>query len=97
MASRAPNRWKPSEDELLRSAVAQQGNMARSTNHARVDGETDEGNIDWISVALHLPGRNNKECRKRYVYALAAEPRKGRWSEEEDARLLEGVQQHGHR
>ncbi|KAK0749136.1 hypothetical protein B0T18DRAFT_427308 [Schizothecium vesticola] len=49
------------------------------------------GTISWHKVATHLPGRNNKSCRKRWHYSVAHTIRKGTWSKEEDAKLLEAV------
>ena len=51
--------------------------------------------INWHHVASHIPGRNNKECRKRWIYALMPTLRKGPWNEQEDALLLKGVRLHG--
>lgn len=81
MTCKPRSRWTSSEDNLLRSAVAKQG----------------PADIDWLLVANHLPNRTNKDCRKRWVYYLSSAPKKGRWSEDEDARLLAGVSQHGYR
>lgn len=55
------------------------------------------GSISWHNVATHLPGRNNKDCRKRWNYSLAHTIRKGTWSKEEDAKLLEAVEKYGFR
>ncbi|KAK3311050.1 uncharacterized protein B0T15DRAFT_507647 [Chaetomium strumarium] len=42
-------------------------------------------------------GRNNKDCRKRWHYAIANTIRKGTWTEEEDDRLREAVKLYGGR
>ncbi|KAK1826878.1 Homeodomain-like protein, partial [Podospora conica] len=55
------------------------------------------GSISWHKVAIHLPGRNNKDCRKRWHYSLANTLRKGTWNKEEDAKLLEAVERYGFR
>lgn len=55
------------------------------------------GTISWHKVATHLPGRNNKDCRKRWSYSLAHTIRKGTWSKEEDAKLLDAVEKYGFR
>ena len=42
-----------------------------------------------------MPGRSNKDCRRRWWNILAAGTTKGPWSEEEDARLTEAVWKYG--
>jgi len=49
----------------------------------------------WREFAKHIPGRSNKDCRKRWWNSLADNTIKGPWSEEEDERLIEGVQKNG--
>jgi hypothetical protein len=55
------------------------------------------GPISWHKVAAHLPGRNNKDCRKRWHYSIASTIRKGTWTREEDEKLREAVEQYGAR
>ena len=55
------------------------------------------GSISWHKVAAYLPGRNNKDCRKRWHYSIARTIRKGTWNKEEDEKLLEAVDKCGHR
>ncbi|KAK0632935.1 hypothetical protein B0T14DRAFT_505469 [Immersiella caudata] len=55
------------------------------------------GSISWHKVAAHLPGRNNKDCRKRWHYSIAHTIRKGTWTKEEDEKLLQAVEKHGAR
>lgn len=42
-----------------------------------------------------MPGRSNKDCRRRWWNSLAEGTAKGLWSEEEDDLLMRAVQQHG--
>ena len=53
--------------------------------------------MDWLEVASNLPGRSNKDCRKRWKYVLEKNIRKGSWTPEEDGRLREAFKQHGMR
>ncbi|KAK3694204.1 Homeodomain-like protein, partial [Podospora appendiculata] len=55
------------------------------------------GSISWRKVAVYLPGRNNKDCRKRWHYSVAHTIRKGTWTREEDQRLRDAVEIHGTR
>lgn len=49
----------------------------------------------WRELAKSVPGRSNKDCRRRWWNSLAAGMTKGPWSEDEDARLIEAVRLHG--
>ena len=51
--------------------------------------------MDWLSVAAFLPGRNNKECRKRWHQKFASNINHGSWSEAEDENLRAAVKEHG--
>ncbi|PVH94490.1 hypothetical protein DM02DRAFT_539343, partial [Periconia macrospinosa] len=53
------------------------------------------GSVNWHNVAAQIPGRSNKDCRKRWVYALALNITKGSWEPAEDDRLRTGVRLHG--
>ncbi|KAH6628169.1 hypothetical protein F5144DRAFT_604365 [Chaetomium tenue] len=63
----------------------------------RLLSEAKDGPISWHKVACHLPGRNNKDCRKRWHYSIANTIRKGTWMREEDERLREAVELYGAR
>jgi len=49
----------------------------------------------WHSIARHVPGRTNKDCRKRWCATMASIVSKGGWSAEEDRKLLTAVDKHG--
>ncbi|GES61361.1 hypothetical protein ATEIFO6365_0011002000 [Aspergillus terreus] len=71
-------RWTPAEDALLRHEVCLQQEQSPTGRPHR---------IDWNAIAMKIPGRSNKDCRKRYHNQFAGCVRKGPWSPEEDARL----------
>jgi hypothetical protein len=48
----------------------------------------------WNVVAANLPGRTNKDCRKRWA-KLDSNINKGAWSSEEDEKLQAAVQELG--
>ncbi|DAA78965.1 TPA_exp: Uncharacterized protein A8136_2750 [Trichophyton benhamiae CBS 112371] len=83
MKVRARRLWTKEEDALLRKAVNE--SMARG------------GDINWHRIASNIPDRNNKDCRKRWVYILAPSLNKGAWNKTEDEKLLQGIQKHGFR
>ncbi|KAJ6007991.1 hypothetical protein N7540_011967 [Penicillium herquei] len=74
--------WSKLEDERLVSLVQRFG-----------DQRGKEGN--WKEISRHLPGRSNKDCRKRWFHSLDPALRKGRWSKEEDELLLAAYRQLG--
>ncbi|KAI9884341.1 MAG: hypothetical protein M1823_003880 [Watsoniomyces obsoletus] len=80
---RAPMRWTVHEDEILRREAAAQ------LNHGSIR--------DWNRIATQLPGRTNKDCRKRWYNKVAGGLRKGPWQPEEDTRLREAIREHGQR
>lgn len=52
---------------------------------------------DWNRIAAKLPGRTNKDCRKRWVNKVCGSLKKGAWNKEEDERLRDAVSIHGQR
>ena len=78
---RQPRRWTQAEDQVLREQVDIQ--------------QAQGGSRDWCQVALALPGRTNKDCRKRWHNSVAEGLKKGQWSKSEDHLLTHGVHRHG--
>ncbi|KAI0872290.1 Homeodomain-like protein [Hypoxylon argillaceum] len=52
---------------------------------------------DWHRVAAKLPGRTNKDCRKRWVNKVCGCLKKGPWNKHEDESLLDAVDRYGQR
>ncbi|KDQ54875.1 hypothetical protein JAAARDRAFT_37988 [Jaapia argillacea MUCL 33604] len=46
-------------------------------------------NDNWKTVALFVPGRTNKACRKRWRHSLCPTVKKSAWTQEEDNLLLQ--------
>ena len=42
----------------------------------------------WVDVATIMPGRSNEQCRDRWSERLNPNVAKGKWTEEEDNKLL---------
>lgn len=81
MADRQPRRWTSAEDQVLRE---------------QIDAQQAQGiSRDWCQAALALPGRTNKDCRKRWHNSIAEGLRKGQWSRSEDQLLTHGVHRYG--
>ncbi|NXQ61593.1 SNPC4 protein, partial [Anthoscopus minutus] len=53
------------------------------------------GEKDWYKIRVEVPGRSDAQCRDRYLKALHWDVKKGRWSLEEEEKLIELVQKHG--
>ncbi|KAF9438760.1 hypothetical protein BGZ76_005066 [Entomortierella beljakovae] len=68
--------WTPEEDEYLRAAVQLYGDKTEK----------------WAKIAACVPGRTNKNCRKRWFHSLDPKLKKGPWTEDEDRLLMTGVQ-----
>ncbi|KAK4233882.1 hypothetical protein C8A03DRAFT_38371 [Achaetomium macrosporum] len=79
--ARARRNWTAEEDYALRKAVNQALTQSRP--------------LLWRELAKSVPGRSNKDCRRRWWNSLVAGTTKGPWSGEEDERLIEAVQEFG--
>ncbi|MGK3748444.1 MAG: hypothetical protein ACI8RD_000736 [Bacillariaceae sp.] len=51
----------------------------------------------WAKIAAHLPGRQGKQCRERFVNHLDPELKKGEWTDDEEAILIAMHELHGNR
>ncbi|CRG88765.1 Myb-related protein A [Talaromyces islandicus] len=76
---RSRNLWSAEEDNLLRGLVESR----------------EKDKVDWRLIASFLPGRNNKDCRKRWHYRVSASMNLGPWSQAEDELLRVGIQRYG--
>ncbi|KAL4243166.1 hypothetical protein ABKN59_001086 [Abortiporus biennis] len=56
-----------------------------------IHGECD----NWKTVALSVPGRTNKACRKRWLHSLSPSIKKTAWTTEEDQLLVSLYATHG--
>ncbi|KAI1275975.1 hypothetical protein F5Y07DRAFT_399749 [Xylaria sp. FL0933] len=80
---KSPKRWSAQEDAALHEAVTKQ--------------QSSRGSKDWHRIAQCLPGRSNKDCRKRWVNQVRGGLRKGAWNQDEDERLRQAVTKYGTR
>lgn len=98
MSTRTPTRWTAGEDLLLTEAVGQHSKQGRYpvgfSSSYTLSWIAEDKDINWHTVAAHVPRRNNKDCRKRWVYTLLPSSNKGSWNGEEDVRLIKGVETH---
>ncbi|KAF9015047.1 hypothetical protein BDQ17DRAFT_1535786 [Cyathus striatus] len=61
------------------------------TDAVRRYGEQD----NWKTIALSVPGRTNKACRKRWLHSLSPNVKKTAWTTDEDKLLIELYNVHG--
>ncbi|TDL28752.1 hypothetical protein BD410DRAFT_781289 [Rickenella mellea] len=64
--------WTAHEDHLLTQAVAVHGDNTEK----------------WKTIAISVPGRTNKACRKRWLHSLSPSIKKTAWTPDEDSLLL---------
>jgi hypothetical protein len=72
-------KWTPEEDAKLNEAVEKLGK-------------------DWIAVAALVPDRTKRQCRSRWVANLdpaTTAYKKGKWTQEEDVKLIQAVEKLG--
>jgi hypothetical protein len=53
------------------------------------------GDNNWVAVAALVPGRNNRQCRHRWVEGLDPNIKRRGWTPDEDAKLIDTVKEHG--
>jgi hypothetical protein len=94
---RERRKWMAEEDGILRREVSLQGrnNHAASNHHSYSHSPVEIGQLkQWNLVAAELPGRTNKDCRKRWA-KLDNNVKEGAWSTSEDEKLHAAVQELG--
>jgi hypothetical protein len=88
--TRAAHRFTPEEDAKLSSVVA----------NTRKKKWGQKCRIDWVAVAVLVPGRTKEQCSRRWFDALNpimnwTPGHKGLWTTEEDCALKDAVQRYG--
>ena len=107
---RARRRWTEEEDRILiREATIQRESSPYCcrTSTAIIQHQPEQGWLTlrdlsveagalkhWNLIADKLPGRTNKDCRKRWA-KLGNEVKKGAWSSDEDKKLRSAIAQLG--
>ncbi|EFR02686.1 hypothetical protein MGYG_09096 [Nannizzia gypsea CBS 118893] len=83
--TRRINRWTRDEDAIL----------LREFNKQETASNDPTKTTNWQKIALSLPGRSNKDCRKRWFNVLSGDLRKGLWTPEEDRLLAQAIESEG--
>ena len=71
-------KWSAEEDLKLELAVK---------IHKRMDGSP-----DWALIAEHIDGKTSQQCANRFYRMQNRPSKRGKWSEEEDAKLRQAVE-----
>lgn len=56
---------------------------------------TQFGEGNWAAIAAHMPGKNRKQLRERYMYFLKRGQRDEKFTEEEDNYIMETIRREG--
>jgi len=99
--SRKP--WTKEEDQRLSELVHEKlislgykdGIKSLTLNSWNVNQIQLPQEIDWEEIGDKLQTRKPKDCRKRWTNSLDPNLKKGKWTAEEDARLLASYNKHG--
>ncbi|KAJ3345801.1 Myb-like DNA-binding domain protein [Kappamyces sp. JEL0680] len=89
-----PKKGKWSDDEDAKLVTAYKLVFEQEKEHYPEPPVT-SSSLFWYKVAGHIPGRSGTQCMARYTETLDPNVKKGKWSQEEDAYLLEGYEMHG--
>ncbi|KAH9007045.1 hypothetical protein EDB86DRAFT_2869709 [Lactarius hatsudake] len=83
------NRWNRTLDPSIR-----RGNWTAEED-AQLRQAVDLYGHAWVEVASVVPGRNNEQCRDRWTERLNPKVPRGKWTAEEDKRLISAVDELG--
>ncbi|KAM5145478.1 snRNA-activating protein complex subunit 4 [Mantella aurantiaca] len=71
------------------------GHWSKEEDEMLLKAVAKHGEKDWYKIRKEVPGRNDIQCRERYLKALHKDVKKGKWSEEEKDKLLELTVKYG--
>ncbi|KAJ1631400.1 Homeodomain-like protein, partial [Pavlovales sp. CCMP2436] len=83
--------------ELLKSAGSRvvKHRWTPKEDQMLMDAIAVRGPHNWLNIAGQLPDRNEKQCRERWVNQLRPDMRKGNWTIQEDAKIIEIFNEYG--
>ncbi|XP_023676431.2 snRNA-activating protein complex subunit 4 isoform X2 [Paramormyrops kingsleyae] len=83
-------RWTQVLDPTLRK-----GHWTKDEDEMLLRAVAKYGVRDWWKIRNEVPGRNDGQCRDRYLDCLREDVKKGRWSQEEESMLIRLVEKYG--
>jgi hypothetical protein len=90
------SRWAENLEPNTNNAIQRRGKWTAEEDGKLFVAVTKYGK-DWVAVAVLVPGRTSEQCRARWASCLDPGMNRatGKWTAEEDAKLIEGAQKHG--
>ncbi|XP_066569062.1 snRNA-activating protein complex subunit 4 isoform X2 [Amia ocellicauda] len=83
-------RWTQCLDPSLKK-----GHWSKEEDEMLLKAVAKYGTRDWWKIRDEVPGRSDSQCRDRYVDCLSEDVKKGKWSPEEETKLIMLVQKYG--
>jgi hypothetical protein len=94
------NRWRSALHPSIDRENGHKGRWTANEDSKLKDAVQTHGDMNCGAISALVPGRTNTQCSTRWTDVLdpingRASGRKGRWEEDEDIKLKDGVQTHG--
>ncbi|XP_072287628.1 snRNA-activating protein complex subunit 4 [Pyxicephalus adspersus] len=83
-------RWTKSLDPSLKK-----GAWSKEEDEMLLKAVAKYGEKDWYKIRSEVPGRNDVQCRERYLKGLHKDVKKGKWSQEEKDKLVALTEKYG--
>ncbi|KAJ7308472.1 hypothetical protein JRQ81_009023 [Phrynocephalus forsythii] len=83
-------RWTKRVDPSLR-----RGSWTPAEDALLLKAVAKHGERDWYKIREEVPGRSDVQCRYRYLQSLHQDIKKGKWSPEEEMKLVELTEKYG--
>ncbi|KAG8554811.1 hypothetical protein GDO81_003904 [Engystomops pustulosus] len=77
------HRWSKSLDPSLKK-----GHWSKEEDELLLKAVEKHGEKDWYKIRFEVPGRSDIQCRERYYKGLHKDIKKGKWSPEEEQKLI---------
>lgn len=84
------HRWSKSLDPLVKK-----GPWSKEEDELLLKAVEKYEEKDWYKIRLEVPGRTDLQCRERYHKGLHKDIKKGKWSREEEEKLVELTKKYG--
>lgn len=82
-------------EENLKKVKRKKMGWAVEEDQQLIQAVKENGTDDWKRIASCVPGKTNKQCRRRWMYVLTPEIKKGSFTEKEDDLFIAHVKEYG--